>query len=80
MSRRVTQNEIIAARRASERFSATARGRALRRAIVMLPKPVSRWILMLAFKRTIKSLVRRGATKADLLALLDDVRRRKEEL
>jgi hypothetical protein len=71
---RLTQNEIIQARRRAER--GTPLGRALKGALMLLPKPVRRWVLMRLFDIALRVMKRRGYDESDMIALFEDARRR----
>lgn len=71
---RLTQNEIIRVRRRVER--GTPLGRTLIGALMLLPRPIRHWAMLRLFAIALKAMKRRGYDESDMLALLDDARRK----
>ena len=75
---RLTQNEIIQARRRIER--GTTLGRVIKGALMLLPRPIRRWVLLRLFKMAVRAMKRRGYDESDMIALIeaaDNARRKR---
>jgi hypothetical protein len=68
MGRRLTQNEIIQARRRAER----GYGRVIKGALMLLPRPVRRWVVLRLAAMFVRAMKRRGYTTSDVMPLFED--------
>ena len=66
----LTQNEIIQARRRIER--GTKLGRIIKGALMLLPRPIRRWVLLRFLKIALKAMKRRGYGESDMIALFEN--------
>ena len=66
---RLTQNEIIQARRRAERGTL---GRVVKGVLMLLPRPIRCWVIVHMMKMAAQAMKRQGYDESDMIALIED--------